>query len=87
MMNCEGFPWKRSWPNFKVLSRHLLAFDGRKTKKTSVGTAGLRANNLTRDLRTRPRNSLAQLIKLVGMHMNMFSFYAAVISLFVGKWK
>jgi hypothetical protein len=23
MMNCKGFGWKQSWPNFKTLHRHL----------------------------------------------------------------
>jgi hypothetical protein len=43
MMNCKGCGRRRSWPHLNVLSQQLPGGTEKKTRKTSVRIAGVRA--------------------------------------------
>jgi hypothetical protein len=49
IINCKGCGWNRSWPNFKVLSQHLL----RGTEKTTISFS-LYSQSLGQDLNPGP---------------------------------
>jgi hypothetical protein len=46
MMNWRGFGRKRSWPNFKALSRNSPGGTEKKARKTSIRIAGHRGRDL-----------------------------------------
>jgi hypothetical protein len=71
MMNRKGFGRKRSWPNFKELSRHSLG-EVRKPQKSSIRIAGRHCRDLkpeppkyeARVLTARPRRSVKDKLKI-----------------------